>query len=146
MDVYLIIGLQDYNDLLTEAIKSYDDAWLANQLRENGRLNRTEEKRKPSGGTTTAKVPVTAPDTLAEGEFSRFYARGLCLRAIADGIGKVVVYRAKEVKHPRTKSQEMIGKEIDAEALLNDLRINTGVDTALRLPPGPNSGLSVQLP
>ena len=25
------------------------------------------------------KVPVTAPQTLAEGEFNRFYIRGVCL-------------------------------------------------------------------
>src|SRR6266851_5569734 len=34
----------------------------------------------------------------------------------------------------------------DPKALLTDLRSNPGVDTALGLPPGPNSGLSARLP
>jgi len=55
------IGHQDYNNLLTKAIKSYNDVWLASQLRENGRLNKSEERRKPSGGTSIVKVPVNAP-------------------------------------------------------------------------------------
>ncbi len=140
------IGRQDYNSLLREAIKSYNDAWLASQLGENGRLNKSEERRKPSGGTSIVKVPVNAADMLGEGEFNRFYARGLCLKAIADGTGKVIVYRAKDVRNPRTESEKMIGKEIDAEALLNDLRSSIGVEPSLGLPPGPNSGLSVRLP
>lgn len=41
------------------------------------------------------KVPVTAPETLSEGEFNRFYARGLCRVAISLGIAAVQVYRAK---------------------------------------------------
>ena len=32
------------------------------------------------------------------------------------------------------------------DALLRDLRSHPGVETSLGLPPGPNSGLSVQLP
>ena len=69
-------GQQEYPDLLKEAIANHNDSWLANSLRANGRMNLEEQKRKPSGGYTIAKVPVTAPDTLAEGEFNRFYVRG----------------------------------------------------------------------
>lgn len=36
-----------------------------------------------NGKTFSKKVPVTAAETLAEGEFNRFYARGLCLREVA---------------------------------------------------------------
>ncbi|BBI63173.1 hypothetical protein HSBAA_44790 [Vreelandella sulfidaeris] len=43
-----------------------------------------EERKKPKGGTTIAKIPVTANETLAEGEFNRFYARGFCQRAIKE--------------------------------------------------------------
>jgi hypothetical protein len=42
-------------------------------------------------------VPVTAADTLAEGEFNRFYLRGLCRRASAANMAEIEVYRAKEV-------------------------------------------------
>lgn len=138
-------GLKDYNSLLKEAISQYDDTWLANQLRINGRLNTTEERRKPSGGTTIAQVPVNAPDMLAEGEYNRFYIRGLCLRVIEEGKKTVVAYRAKEVAKPRAESQQLIGQEIDAQKLLNDLRQHIGVDTALGLPAGPNSGISVRM-
>ena len=105
-----------------------------------------ETRRTPSGGTTNAKVPVTAPDTLAEGEFNRFYCRGVCARAIEEGKPSVHVYRAKQVENPRAESQEKVGAMIDANQLLNDLRTSQGVEPALGIPPGPNSGLSVQLP
>ena len=140
------VGQHDYQGLLREAIESHDDVWLANKLRENGRLNPTEERRKRSGGISVVKVPVNAPNTLAEGEFNRFYARGLCLRAMEEGIQVVVVYRTKNVENPRVESERMIDRTIDATALLKDLRKNVGVEPALGLPPGPNSGLSIRLP
>jgi hypothetical protein len=139
-------GRADYPQLLQQAADDRDDSWLANELRSNERLNEMEERRKPKGGTTMARVPVTAPETLAEGEFNRFYIRGLCVRAMAASIPELIVYRAKEVENPRPESIVMIGRRIPAQALLNDLRANPGIDTALGLPPGPNSGLSVKLP
>jgi len=139
-------GKQNYEALLKEAIQNYDDAWLGNELRGRGYMQSSEERRKPTGGFTTARVPATAADTLAEGEFNRFYARGLCLRAIADGIRELVIYRAKEVRNPRAESEQMIGSRRDAKALLEDLRSSIGIEPALGIPPGPNSGLSVYLP
>lgn len=139
-------GQSDYPTLLKEAVSSFDDAWLAQQLQRSGRLNSTESRRTPSGGVTTAKVPVNAHEMLAEGEFNRFYARALCRRAIEDGIPNLEIYRAKLVSNPRTESQARIGSHISPQALLDDLRTHPGVDTALKLPAGPNSGLSVKLP
>jgi hypothetical protein len=139
-------GTGAYAVLLREAVRSGTDDTLASELRVQGRLNTTEEKRKPKGGTTTAKVPVTAPETLAEGEFNRFYIRALCCGAIAEGIESVLVYRAKEVVSPRPESIALVGKSLPAKKLLEDLRANIGTDTALGLPPGPNSGLSVKRP
>jgi hypothetical protein len=89
---------------------------------------------------------INAHEMLAEGEFNRFYIRGLCVRALADGIDEVVVYRAKAVQNARSESEGKIGQRVSADALLVDLRLHKGVDTALGLPPGPNSGLSVHLP
>jgi len=140
------VGRPLYPELLRNAVRSGTDDSLAAELRVSGRLNPTEERRKPKGGTTTAQVPVTAPETLSEGEFNRFYARGLCLRALAEGIESLVVYRAKEVGSPRPESVALIGKSLPAKKLLDDLRTSIGTDTALGLPPGPNSGLSVRLP
>jgi hypothetical protein len=140
------IGHATYLDLVREAARSYDDGWLANRLRVGGCMNAKAMRRKPKGGFTEVNVPVTAPDTFAEGEFNRFYARGLCLHAIETGVPSLLVYRAKAVMVPRADSQAMIGRLVDASVLLQDLRTHQGVDTALGLPNGPNSGLSVQLP
>jgi hypothetical protein len=119
---------------------------LAGKPNSHERTDETEEqRRKPKGGFTIAQVPVTAPDTLAEGEFNRFYIRGLCLRAIQDGVAELIVYRAKEVSSPRRESEAMIGARLPPERLLQDIRTHPGVDTAFGLPPGPNSGLSVHL-
>jgi hypothetical protein len=138
-------GQQDYLRLLKEAVANHDDSWLANQIRMNGLMKTEEERRKPKGGFTIAQVPVTAPDTLAEGEFNHFYIRGLCLRAIQVGVAELIVYRAKEVSSPRRESEAMIGARLPPERLLQDIRTHPGVDTAFGLPPGPNSGLSVRL-
>lgn len=98
-----------------------------------------------TGQVITKRVPIDAAETLAEGEFNRFYLRGLCRRAIRDRIESVEIYRAKEVANPRSESSMMLGQRLDAQRLLADLRANLGVDTALHLPPGPNSGLSARL-
>jgi hypothetical protein len=138
-------GLHEYPELLREAITSHNDSWLAAQLRSRGIIKTEEQRRKPKGGYTIAKVPVTAPDTLAEGEFNRFYSRAVCRRAIESGDQYVEVYRAKDVEKARPESQAKIGARVDAQELLNDLRTHQGVEPALGLPPGPNSGLSVSL-
>lgn len=139
-------GITDYLALLREAAEKYDDTWLASQLQLNSRINLTEVRKKPTGGTTVVNVPITAAATLAEGEFNRFYIRGLCLRAIDSGINDLQIYRAKEVSNPRPESVAKIGTNVSAQALLTDLREAIGVDTAFGLPSGPNSGLSVRIP
>ena len=103
-------------------------------------------KKDTKGGLTTAHVPVTAPETLAEGEFNRFYARGLCSRAIEENISHVEVYRGKLVENPRPESEEKIGTKLSAKELLNDLRTSQGVEPCLGVPPGPNSGLTIRFP
>ena len=138
-------GHVEYEQLLRTAFLEGDDQSLADEIRSRGLLNASEQRRKPTGGFSTVNVPVSAPETLAEGEFNRFYVRALCRRVIDDGIDEVEVYRAKAVANPRSASEAMIGRRIDASVLLQDLRTNPGVDTSLGLPAGPNSGLSVRL-
>ena len=137
-------GANSWPQLLREAAEKKDDRWLATSLRSHGFIKATEKRRKPNGGFTTAKVPITAPETLAEGEFNRLYARGLCVVVLESGGTEVEVYRGKEVRNPRPESEGMIGKRINAQQLLDDLRESQGVEPALGLPPGPNSGLSVR--
>ena len=139
-------GLGEYVVILKKAITEGSPDLFADELRQHQCLKTHERRRKPKGGFTIVKVPINAADTLAEGEFNRFYIRALCRRAIDDGIDYVVVYRAKEVRDPRPESERLIGKNISARALLDDLRTHIGVDTALGLPAGPNSGLSAMIP
>jgi hypothetical protein len=138
-------GRERYPELLREAMTSHNDAWLAHMLNTAALIKLEEQRRKPKGGYTVVKVPVTAPATLAEGEFNRFYCRAVCRRALQDGIGQVEIYRAKDVEKPRPESVAKEGTRANAQELLNDLRTHQGVEPALGLPPGPNSGLSVRL-
>lgn len=132
-------GIADYPDLLIKHVQDGNEVSLGHELSQNGRFNPTEQTVKG-----IKKVPVNAHETLAEGEFNRFYVRALCLKAIESG-KQLEVYRAKEVSHSRSESQNKIGELVQPEILLSDLRKNIGVDTALGLPSGPNSGLTVKL-
>jgi len=139
-------GRTDYPVLIRAAARSGSDVTLAAAIL--SRLNPYEKPRRLKSGAFS-KPPVmrsNAHEMLAEGEFNRFYIRALCLRAIEDGIPEVIVYRAKAVDNPRPESERKLGQGVPVEPLLHDLRTHPGVDTALGLPPGPNSGLSVRLP
>ncbi|MDQ5985887.1 MAG: hypothetical protein CSYNP_01604 [Syntrophus sp. SKADARSKE-3] len=141
-----IQGKNDYSNLLRNAAASGNDMTLAADIKVC--LNSHEKPRLLKSGEYS-KPPImrsNAHEMLAEGEFNRFYVRAVCSCAMEDGLNNVIVYRAKYVNNPRPESDAKIGEAISAQALLSDLRANPGVDTALGLPPGPNSGLSVQLP
>jgi hypothetical protein len=139
------VGRQAYPALLLDAAERGDAESLAAELRVRARLNITEISTR-NGKTYSKRVPVNAAETMAEGEFNRFYARGVCVRAMEENVGEVIVYRAKQVASPRLQSEAMIGVAVRAAQLLEDLRVNVGVEPALGIPPGPNSGLSVCLP
>lgn len=139
------LGKRNYVYLLKEAVEHHNDAWLAYQLRSRGYMTDYEQRRTRGGSFTSVRVPVNAPDTLSEGEFNRYYARGLCVRVIEEGRDQVEVYRGKSASRPRLESEAMLGRRLSAEALLKDLRASIGVEPALGLPPGPNSGLTVRM-
>ncbi|HEV2705998.1 MAG TPA: hypothetical protein VGV59_08735 [Pyrinomonadaceae bacterium] len=139
-------GQQDYPRLLKEAVAKYDAAWLADMLRADNRLNVSEQRRKPKGGYTVAKVPISAPETLAEGEFNRFYIRALCRRAREDNISELIIYLAKDVSNVRPEAERLVGTTVSVDALFDKVKTATGIDSALGLPPGRTSGLSVRLP
>jgi len=140
------LGKSEYPNLLKEAILSGNDASLATQLKNRKLLIESEPRQTKAGRSIAAAVPDNAAETLAEGEFNRYYIRGLCQRAIDDGVSDLVIYRAKAVLSPRLSSEARIGMRIEPGALLGDLRKKIGVDTARGVPGGPNSGLSVRLP
>lgn len=93
--------------ILRQAAETGDDDSLAQAIVSDQCLHDRYEKRKPKGGTTWSDVPYTAPQTMGEGEFNRYYARGLCRRAIDEGVMELEVYRAKSVAQPRFESQGM---------------------------------------
>ena len=140
-------GVTAYLPLLLEAVRDHDAVWLTYSLPLAEMFNPSYPRRNPKTGIHgPVTMPSNAPERLAEGEFNRFYIRGLCRRAIDGSIPALEIYRAKPVMNARSASQAKIGTTICPVTLLNDLRTHVGVDTALGLPPGPNSGLSAKLP
>jgi hypothetical protein len=89
------------------------------------------------------KRPIDAVSIFAEGEFNRYYIRGLCKKAIAED-KKLVIYRAKQVVNPRPDSPFKIGEEVNAKEVLEDLQNDIKRDRVNKVPSGPNSGLSVK--
>jgi hypothetical protein len=140
-------GREEYPELLKQAAEEHDDVWLAQQIATQGLL-KGAEPGMAWGNPTVSRMDWTAPVTLAEGEFNRYYMRGLCLYAIANGVGELEVYRAKEVTAARGSSRVVIGHKVDPQALLDDCRAQPGPQTRSHtgLPAGPNSGLSARVP
>jgi hypothetical protein len=139
------VGRAGYLPALLDAIASGNADTLAVAIARGQFLNSYEMSHR-RGVPYVKSVPHDAHITLAEGEFNRYYLRGLCVRAGEDGIDHLEIYRAKVVHVPRWDSEARIGKLIRVAALLPDLRTRIGVDLALGLPNGPNSGLSARLP
>ena len=136
-------GHDEWPMLLMEAAKEHDEHWLAYQLETRRLMKGLEGSRTPSGGYTIKHVPRAAAETMAEGQFNRYYILGLCRRALAEGKTHVFVYRAKQVRAPRTESERLIGQSRDPSDLIEQLR---PVQSSLRHELlRPNSGLSVHL-
>ena len=133
----------EYVALLREALTYYDDRWLEDRV--EGMVVHFELRQTPSGATTTAKLPSYAPRVLAEGDFNRYYMRGVCARALDEGRGVVEVYRARLSAEPRPESRELEGQRLDAAALLEQLRTRYADTEEEPMLGKPNSGLSVKL-
>lgn len=105
--------------------------WISSIMAANGRRSTT---------------PVTAAQTLAEGEFNRYYMRAICRRAVDEGNGTVRVRRGKAVQNPRADPSVRVheGDILDASVVLEDIRLHPGEDTVIGMPRGPNSGLSLE--
>jgi hypothetical protein len=123
-------GADAYPRLLREAITSGNDQTLEVALAGPGMFNATETYER-SGKIHERKMNRQAPQTLAEGEFNRYYIRGLCARLCGDGGGTVEVYRARSSSWSRPGSEALIGTRIDATQLLDDLRAHIGQEPKL---------------
>lgn len=136
-------GTAAWPALLREAARAHNDHWLAYQLEADGHIKGLEGSRTRSGGYTVKHVPHTAAETMAEGQFNRYYIMGVCRRAVNNGGGTVTVYRAKQVNDPRPESEAMIGRQLNAQELLEQIRpVQSSLGHELLRP---NSGLSVHL-
>jgi hypothetical protein len=137
-------GQKQWLPLLKEAAKEHDEHWLAYQLETKGLMKDFEGAMTPSGGYTVKHTPHTAAETMAEGQFNRFYILGLCKRAKAENISDLEIYRAKKSNAPRSQSEALIGTKIsadDVEAQL--LKTSDSFKSSLVKP---NSGISMKLP
>ena len=139
-------GQSIYFNLMLDAIRNGNPESLAGELSRPGRMNETEERELPGGGTTVVAVPSNAAQILAEGEFNRLYMMALCIRAIQDGLPFLVIVRFRKPAIIWEESEDRIGQRIDPRQLLEDLRLNPGRITELGIPPAPGSTLTVRLP
>lgn len=135
-------GASAYPSLLKAAIREGDESTLEGELSSHPYFV-GEERVEGASGTYVKKVPWNAARTFAQGEFDRFYLRGLARVAIDAGI-QLVVYRAKQVEDPRPESEALVGAGVSPAALLEDLRGSKGFEGFLGLG-RPNSGLSARL-
>ena len=136
-------AIAEYQRHLHEAIRYYDDRWL--EERASDLLVDFEHRRTRSGGQTTAKVPDMAARMLSEGDFNRYYMRGVALRAIEEGRQVVEVYRARLSMEPRTESAQLEGHRLPAQEVLRYLRGEPASDPGITSLGRINSGLSLRL-
>jgi len=133
----------EYKRLLSEAIRYYDDRWL--EERAEDLVIEHETRRTRSGGVIEAKVPGMATRMLAEGDFNRYYMRGLSLRAMEEERGVVEVYRARLSIDARPESAELEGRRIRPAEVLSWLRGEPSDEPGAARLGRPNSGLSIRL-
>ena len=133
----------EYRRLLHEAIRYYDDRWLEERVEDL--VLETEPRRTRGGVETMVKVPSMAARMLAEGDFNRYFMRGLSLRAIAEERGVVEVYRARLSLEARPESAKLEGHRVSPTEVLAWLRGLPSNDENARRLGRHNSGLSIRL-
>jgi len=132
-----------WSRLFALAIEEGDAHTLARSLSREGRMLAIEGRRTRHGHKTVW-VPRTAEQTLAWGEFNRFFIRATCRRAIQLRLPFVVVHRGRPSRNPRPESEALLGLRLCPTDLLEEVRKAPG--SGASFPPGPNSGLSIRLP
>lgn len=136
-------AIDEYKRYFREAIRYYDDRWLEEHA--SDLLVDFEHRRTRSGVQTVAKIPQMAARMLAEGDFNRYYMRGVALRAIEEGREVVEVYRARLSLEPRKESAQVEGHRLPAREVLNYLRGEPSDNPNVAALGRTNSGLSVRL-
>ena len=137
-------GKEQWLSLLEQAARSHNEHWLAYQLEADRLIKGFEVSERPVGSYSIKHVPRTAAQTMAEGQFNRFYMLGLCRRAKEDGIKQLEVYRAKQSARPRPESQALIGIRLPVEVVEPQLRDDAASQKSVLIQP--NSGISLRFP
>jgi len=137
------LGKQRWLPLLREAANLYNEHWLAFQIEAEVLMKDFEGSRTPSGGYTIKHVPHIASETMADGQFNRFYMLGLCKYARQQGINHLEIYRAKFSSEPREESQALVGGLLSLEEIESQLLVTINSFNSPLLKP--NSGLSLRI-
>ncbi len=137
-------GKEQWLGLLEQAAREHNEHWLAYELEARRLIKGFEVSERPLGSYSIKHVPHTAAQTMAEGQFNRFYMLGLCRRAKAEGVSHLEVYRAEERAKPRQESQALIGIRLPVEIVEAQLRDDDASKKSLLIQP--NSGISLRLP
>src|SRR6185503_10149663 len=73
-------SVNEYQNLLRDAIRYYDDRWLEERV--DDLVVEVEPRRTRTGEAINVRVPEMAVRMLTEGDFNRYYMRGISQRAI----------------------------------------------------------------
>ena len=75
-----------YSELLGKALNNGNINSFIRDIIDKKVLRETERRINPLGGILIADVPKVANETLADGEFNRYYIRAICRKAIQEEI------------------------------------------------------------
>lgn len=123
--------------LLKDALQYHTDVWLERELVRRNCFVATEYLKSTMGKTVTRAVNrEQLAKTLAEGEFNRFYLRGLCVAAKTRGLTHLIVTQGRIMPNAPATLYKSVGTAVAIDALLGTLR-NFGykhIDAALGAP------------
>ena len=143
-------GVIAWVPLFDQALTAQNDDWLEREIVNRNLLHSQESYTTKTGKHAWRNVNIAfSAQVLAQGEFNRFYLRGLCVRGLDEGADHLIVYRARQSTMPRPESEAKIGSKVNIASLLPILRRNDFVSiekSVFAIPSGPNSGLSARLP
>jgi hypothetical protein len=138
-------GLVQYRHLLRTALATGTERSFADALHATGAVALPDRWQRSAQGAACDAL-MAAAALLAEREFHRFYLRGLCRRAMEQGIQRLVIYRAKPEEPVRAHGATMIGVLITASSLHEDLSASFRTLPPHGLPQCRDPGLSVRFP
>lgn len=138
------VGMQEYPNVLHNAIINGNNESFAQDLRAKNLMKSKEKRVNPLGGVFEYRVPISAPENLAEGEFQRYYLRAICRKAIDEGYHKIRIITDKAMETIPDEEKAKIGKIVDIQDLLDDLRQNPYINSRFGIP-SPESGLGIEI-